>query len=1082
MAECSSCAARLPLCCQACGQALSGDSALYCCGCGAALGDQQQTTPSSIQEDLNSSHVERRQLTVMFCDLVGSTALSQGCDPEDFRDLIHRFQHCCTEVIEQFDGYIARYMGDGMLVYFGYPRAGELDAERAVRAGLELTSRVGLLPHPNGKPLQARVGIETGLVVAGDVIGQGAVQEHEVLGDTPNIAARLQAVAEPGWVVIGPGTRRVVDKRFRLQPLGDQQLKGINQPLATYRAIAVAGALTRAKEMPLLGREREIDQLESYLNRESRDGLLVIEGGSGLGKSRLLDYLLTRASGRYERVLLRCSPFFKDRPLYPVVRHWQSLLELDRAEQPSESDSQRFLGEFLTGHGVDDPELHRWISVMALGDAQQGSVPSETEASSPEQWRRAKLNALLRVLKQCSRKRPLLIAIEDAHWIDSSTAEFLNQLTARLSRWPILLCITSRAPLTWLAGPSSPGLKLPLTPLSDTEALGLIQALDSQTRISPEIRQQILQRCEGSPLYIEELTRSVLEQGEAENQEVQVPSSLQDSLRARIDRLGSHRDVAQFIAVLGRRFSQKLVDKSTPFEPHRTRQALAALVESGLLHSSGEGGRRQYRFHHMMVREVAYDALLKSDRRAHHLRIAQTLCRDFTELVESAPELAASHYESAGEVVTAIEYWHQAGLRAGAAWAHREAANHFLQAVRLLEAEPTTPELAKRELLTRIELVQSLRILELGEQGLEQVEKSAGIAEQLHDDEALAQIHNLWGNLLFSSGAIEGCLSHHRQAFEYADKVGSVVNQIQAHSGLGDASLLAGKLLSAEQAYDRCLSLCHGDELQRYVAPNLSLRGHMRLYLNRLPESVDDITEAITLAVARQDRRTEMVGRGSCLAKTLCEMGQYQRARGELELALETARSLKAKRFEALYLLTLARVIRWPEARCGDHDPTPLRYAEQAIKVAEETHFSYVGAIAFGALALVTEDEARCRNALEQGEALLRPGAPSQNYFWFLRDAIETCLLRGWWGQAQDYGRRFKSYTRHQQIPWSQFYIRLADSLATTWQQPVQSQPASQLVPLQQQAKQAGLQAAEVLIQRCLSDRIHPVTDKSATG
>ncbi|WP_165839949.1 ATP-binding protein [Motiliproteus coralliicola] len=1065
----------------ACGQALSGDGALYCCGCGSVLSGQASTVPTQPKPS-KASYVERRQLTVMFCDLVGSTALSQASDPEDFRDLIHRFQHCCTEVIEQFDGYIARYMGDGMLVYFGYPRAAELDAERAVRAGLELVRRVEQLPHPDGQPLRARVGVETGLVVAGDVIGQGAAAEHEVLGDTPNIAARLQAVANPGWVVIGPGCQGVVAKRFRVLSLGQQQLKGIREPVPTYRVLSVASASTSSRQAPLLGRSQEIAKIEQYLDRPSKGGLLIIEGGSGLGKSRMLDDLLGQTSGQYERVLLRCSPFFKDRPLYPVIRHWQMLLELDRVEQPSEVDSRRFLADFLLRHGVEDPALHRLMGEMALGDAQQIPLPNEQGGGlSPEQRRRAKLSALLRVLKQCSRKRPLLIAIEDAHWIDSSTAEFLNQLAARLERWPILLCITSRTPLTWLAGQYPQALRLQLTPLPDSEAMRLIRALDPRDQVPYEVQQQILQRCEGSPLFVEELTRSVLEQGDAVNQQVQVPRTLQDSLRARIDRLGQHRDMVQFVAVLGRRFSQKLVDKSSPFEPGRTREAMAALVDAGLLHCSGEGGRKQYHFHHMMVREVAYDALLKRDRRTHHLRVAETLCRDFPKLVQSAPELAAGHFESAERFTEAIDYWHLAGQHARDAWAHREAANHLLQAIRLLEAEPTTIELAKRELSIRIELVQSLRILELGEQGLEQLAKASQLAERLNDSEALAQVHNLWGNLLFSAGEITGCLSHHRRALHYADRADSAVSQIQAHSGLGDASLLDGQLLTAEHAYDRCLTLSRQAQLQRFVAPNLSLRGHMRLYLNRLDESVEDISEAIKLAVDAQDRRTEMVGRGSCLAKTLCEMGQYRLARESLEHALETARSLKAQRFEALYLLTLARVCRWSEASHGGNRSTPLSYAEQAIKVAEQTHFNYVGAIAFGALALVTEDPSRCRSALEQGERLLRPGTPSQNYFWFLRDAIETCLLRGWWDQAQDYGNKFKKFTRHQPIPWSQFYIQLADTLSTIGRQPEQSQAISQLNQLQQQAKQAGLQAAEALIQRCLQDRMHLVADKSAS-
>ena len=1080
---------------------------------------------------------ERRQLTVMFCDLVGSTALSQRLDPEDLRDLILTFQQCCADVVSQFDGYVARYMGDGLLVYFGYPNAHELDAERAVRAGLGIVDQVRSLTV-TGDPLQVRVGIETGLVVAGDIIGQGEAQEHSVLGDTPNVAARLQAVATPDSVVIGPGTRRLVGTHFALKLLGMQQLKGISTPLPAYQVQSVTEQPRIFSAVPMLGRETQLASLAEALdsavqsdasNRlNGRGCVVVIEAESGFGKTRLLEQCVHSAAGRLERAVLRCSPFYRDRPMYPVIRHWQSLLEITQADEIQ--NPQRSMISLLQSLGLKDRQLQRHISSAVLGhtlesSAQDAAVSYDEAVDQPvlnaAEQRVATREAFIELIRVCSQNKPMLIAVEDAHWIDSSTEEFLASLAQQIEQMPVVLIITSRTPLTLLPAQGVPLVRLPLPPLPEPVLSQLVDAIAADRELPDSIRQQILQRCDGSPLYVEELTKTVIEQqlsaaesgkssplGADENPVFQVPSSLHDSLRSRLDRLGETKETAQFVSVLGRQFSYRLILATTPFSVSATDQALADLIAADLLVCTGSGDRRGYAFRHMMLQEVAYQSLLNRTRRGHHRRIATAIREQFADMVVSAPEVIALHYEAAGMIEQAVAHWQQAGRNASAAWAHVEAVNNYSRAIRLLElpsnqvGEGVSPpaELQRIELALRLDLVRSLRILERIAEGLEQLQLAERIALRLQHQQALAEIYNLTGNLYFSRGDIDGCLSNHQAAIDAARESCSVVGEIQALSGIGDANLLLGHAATAENAFDRCVTLCRRqplavDErqteassdfsnvcndpspmsLDRYVAPNLSLRGHVRLYLNRLQESEQDVLEAIALATLNQDLRTEMVARGSCLAKTLCESGRFQDAREHSKQALEVARKLGVLRFEALYLLFVAR-----SYYNSDSSKLAVEYADQAIDIARSTGFLYVGAIAYGIKALVMKQGQKERlQVLAAGEELLASNTMSQNYFWFLRDAIEVSLIEQSWQQAGHYADLLQQYTKRQPLPWSDCYIEIARCTLALRQPQGSSEKGGsandernrwveRVIGLRQQCQQGGMVAAGQLIDKLL--------------
>ncbi len=1049
---CNNCGFELPTPCPACAQ-LNTAGNRYCTECGKTLLHSPAQNPEGLHE-----RAERRQLTVMFCDLVGSTALSQHLDPEDLREVIHAFQKQCTDAITFFDGYIARYMGDGVLAYFGYPHAHELDSERAVRSALEIIQRTQAINVMGDRPLQVRIGIETGLVVAGDIIGSGESQEHTVLGDTPNMAARLQGVATPGTVVIGPGTYNIIKRRFSVVELGLQTLKGIVQPVPVYRVTSASDQQQHQTLSPIFGRQREIASIACALDSAQTGAVVVIEGNSGLGKTRLLKQVLHSVSGDYERVVLRCSPFYTDRPLYPIIRHWHALLDLP--ENDSQQQHLERLIRFLRARGISDTRLHALISATIFP-----SAPLATELTgSAAELRSAKLKAFVETVMLFSDKKPMLLAVEDSHWIDSSTVEFLSLLMQR-NHLRVAIVMTSRTPLSWLTAETITLTRIQLEPLSESAMSDLVHSIAGAQKIPAGTQREILIKADGSPLYAEELTKAVLELGDDSNAPIQVPSSLQDSLRSRLDRLGSARDVAQFVAVLGRNFSHRLIQACTPYALAATDKALDALVTAELLVIKNSGDRKGYAFRHMMVQEVAYNSLLHTTRKDHHQRIARAIQKHFPDMVENSPEVLASHFELGDQIDDAIQYWQLAGEHASSTWAHAEAINHLSRALQLLESSEQTASRSALELSLRIASVRSLRILEKGDAALQQLSIAESIARESNCEADLAVIHNLHGNILFSKGDIAGCMENHRAAIEWARRAQSPVDEIQAISGLGDANLLKGMVATAEKSYADCLDLCQSAELQGFIPPNLSLRGHMRLYLNQLETSEQDIVEAIRLAQTSNDRRTEMVAKGSCLAKTLCERGQYLRAREALNEALATARDVSALRFEALYLLFLVRV-HYLMDRSGEPQDINfgLALANQSIEVARQTGFRYVGAIAFGAKALLVSSKKERQSVLREGEQLLTPGAPSQNYLWFLRDAIEVSLLDRDPKQAAHFAQMLKSYTQQQPLPWSDIYIDMANIFTSDQHSTINGQQQESITNLRQNCQQAGLVAALQLL------------------
>jgi class 3 adenylate cyclase/predicted ATPase len=682
----------------------------------AALGTPALTAVARAVVLDGSAHAdaERRQLTVLFCDLVGSTELSARLDPEDLHEVISGYHSSVAEIVPGFDGFVAKYMGDGVLVYFGYPQAHEDDAERAVRAGLGVIETVGCL-DVKSVSLQARVGIATGLVVVGDLIGQDSAQEQSVVGETPNLAARLQALAEPGAVVIAAGTRRLLGDLFEYRGLGAIELKGIAAPIPAWQVLrpsAVASrfeALRGAALAPLIGRDEEIDLLlRRWARAKAGDGQVVlIAGEPGIGKSRITAALAERLhSEPHLRLRYFCSPYHQDSALFPFVEQLGRAAGFVRDEVPEAKLDK--LEALLARAAPPDEDVALLADLLSLPPSESLPLPT----ISPQQKKERTLDALVRQLEGLAGQQPILVIFEDAHWIDPTSRELLDLVVKQVSSLPVLLIVTFRPEFQppWTGQPRV--TILGLNRLDRRDGIVLVRQIAGGKTLPDEVVAQIVERTDGVPLFVEELTKSVLESGllRAEGDRYlidralppfAIPASLNDSLMARLDRLGSVRLVAQIGAAIGREFPYILVRAVSRLPEDELRDALARLVASELVFQRGMPPEAVYAFKHALVQDAAHGSLLRSTRQNLHSQIARALETHFPNLLEARPEVFAQHYAEAGLVEKSAVYWGKAGHRSASRSAVAEAAAQFQKALNQLALLPDNYERQRQELELR---------------------------------------------------------------------------------------------------------------------------------------------------------------------------------------------------------------------------------------------------------------------------------------------------------------------------------------------------------------------------------------------
>jgi class 3 adenylate cyclase/tetratricopeptide (TPR) repeat protein len=739
----------------------------------------QPPAPQTLNPELRTSQpptpnpqslAERRQLTVMFCDLVGSTALSAQLDPEELREVVRNYQETCAGVIRRYDGHIAQHLGDGLLVYFGYPEAHEDDAQRAVRAGLEIVQALqhwvpsplvgepssspspwkgeGSMsgasagegsvvaqsqdsPHPGPLPkgargLRVRIGIHTGLVVIGE-IGSSKKREMLALGETPNLAARIQGVANPDEVVMSAATYRLVEGLFACEDRGQPELKGIATPLTLYRVVKEGESQSRFQVVvsrgltPLMGRDHEVGLLQEQWERakQGEGQVVLLSGEPGIGKSRLGQTLKERVMGEgATRIEFRCSPYHQNSAYYPLLEHLQRFLQFTPQDTPQARLVK--LHQTLAQYRFPQADTLPLLATLLSLPQPEGMAPLTL---SPQKQKQKTQEALVAWIVEETERAAVYCAWEDLHWIDPSSLDVLTLVLDQTPAARLLVLLTFRPEFTPPWRPHSHITQLTLTRLGRPQVEAMVEQVTGGKILPIEVLQQIVRKTDGVPLFVEELTKTVVESlesvgsiGSLESVEAHgraplqfaIPVTLQDSLMARLDRLNTAKESVQVAAMLGREFSYELLHAVSPLAEATLQQGLRQLVEAEVVYQRGLPPQSSYIFKHALIQDAAYQSLLKSRRQQLHQQIAQVLEAQFVETRETQPELLAHHYTEAGLVGQAIPYWQQAGQRAAQRSAYAEAINHLRTGLELLKTLPDTPERAQQELALQMALGASL--------------------------------------------------------------------------------------------------------------------------------------------------------------------------------------------------------------------------------------------------------------------------------------------------------------------------------------------------------------------------------------
>jgi predicted ATPase/class 3 adenylate cyclase len=845
-----------------------------------AIAELDGVAPAPIEtatEPVARDEAERRHLTVMICDLVGSTALSARLDPEDMRAVIDAYHAACARITRTYDGFLAEFRGDGILAYFGYPLAHEDDAERTVRAGLDIIAAVAQLETRAAEPLAVRIGIASGVVVVGDLSREGALREHAVVGETPNLAARVQALAEPGTIVVAASTRRLLGDLFRLHDLGRHEVKGIAEPVAAWAVEGVLASESRFEAVrvadltDLIDRENEIDFLleRQRLAWKGEGQIVLISGEPGIGKSRLAAAVAERIAGEpHSRLRYQCSPYHTNSALRPFIAQ----LERAAAFKADDAPEQR---------------LDKLEAVLAMGASRVEAVASlfaallsipfgeryPSLALSPTQQRRRTLAALLDQFEGLARRQPILLLFEDLQWADATSLELLDLMVERVRQLPVLALFTFRAEFEppWVGLPQVGTLTLGRLDRSNVESM--VAQVTGGRVLPAEVMKQIVIKTDGNPLFVEELTKTVLEAGilveDAEGYRLDgplpplaIPATLHDSLMSRLDRLAPVREIAQIAAAIGREFSYPLVRALVGRDETALKHGLAQLEQAGLVFRRGEPSEAIYSFKHALVRDAAYESLLKSRRQQLHGQIARALEEKFADIVASQPEIVAHHFTAAGLVDPATDYWLKAGHLALSRSANAEAVKHLRQGIELTQSQAPSAKRIRKELDFYLALGPAMAATE--------------------------------------GYAAPGTLRAFSHARDLLGEGGTPTEQMTVLWGVNLAHFMRGENIAAREVAHRCLALAAEHEHPGMSALANRFMGQTLWMMGAFVEARSHLERALDVCAANQETITsyrtfgvdDKVAALSVLSRTLWILGYPEQAAAVAGQAMARARNM----------------------------------------------------------------------------------------------------------------------------------------------------------------------------------------------
>lgn len=890
---------------------------------------------------------ERRLLSVLFCDLVGSTELSQHLDPEDMRDLSRRYQDAVAGAVTRYGGHVAKYLGDGILAYFGWPRAYEDQAERAVRAGLEAAAAVGTIPATGDGPLQARVGIATGQVVVGDLIGASGREEGAVAGDTPNLAARLQEAAMPGQVVVADATRRLLGAVFAIEDLGERTLKGFQRRERLFRVVGERPAESRFEAAragtlaAFVGRSLELGfVLERWTAARAGRGQVVLIGGeAGIGKSRLVRELTEQAAATpHELIRLQGSPYHATSAFHPIIERLSRVAGF-APEDPAAVRLDK-LEAMLRQNGED-------VAAVAPVYAELLSVPADGRYApldlAPQQLRERTTDVLVERLVRLGSRSPVLMVVEDAHWIDPTTCEVLEHAAARIADLPVMLALTHRPEwsVDW-AESYGHCSRLQLGRLERHQIAELAQAICGE-ELSDVLVDHIAARTDGVPLFVEEVTRSLLERGLAASADAAaIPATLQGSLMARLDRLPpSAKRIAHIASVIGRDFDDELLRRTAGLDQDALDEALAQLGRAQLVVRSALR-RAAHMFRHALIRDAAYQLLLTRTRRDYHRRIAEVLVADHPEIAATQPELIARHFAEAGMPAAALPFWQRAAARALARSANFEAVDHCERALSCAAELADGEARARETLAATLTLGHALENAGRLPAAMRNSRAAADMARRLGDDARFVAAAMAYDNALFLSGDVH--LDSVALLEEALTRIADTDERLrcQVMSRLARASLVVGNEARGD-AYNRQaaeLARRVGDELALF---NILVNTFMVPPSARSHGEMQDWRAAMDEMLALAERLDQDDARGRALSFDTYISAEFG-DRARMDAAIDRLEHLGETR-QRMHVQWIARHGRAMQALLEGNFAAAEQHAEAALRLGRHTHGDQVAGV-----------------------------------------------------------------------------------------------------------------------------------------
>jgi len=1019
---------------------------------------------------------ERRQVTILFVDLAGFTELSTALDPEELHGLVAHFYEVADGIVERYGGAVDKHLGDGVMALFGAPRAHGDDPLRAARAAFDIHQAMPALSAEAGRDLSIHAGIASGEVVAGG-LGRDGHQEYTVLGDSVNLASRLDGLANPGETLIADAVRRAVEGQVDCEPLGEVRVKGLDEPVRVWRARSLldSGASVDGGRGPFVGRRGELRQFSSLLAscKEDRAGhAVLIRGEAGIGKTRLVEEFAkigeTEGFAKHRSLVLDFGVGKGQDAIRALVRSLLDVVGGDDAARAAAADAAIAAGWLEADQRVfltDLLDLPQPTELRAMYDAMDNATRN-----------RGKRRAVADLVGAASARRPALLIIEDVHWADTPTLDHLAEIAAAARDGRAIMVMTTRIegdPLdsAWRGSTHGcPLVTIDLGPLRRDEALALADELMDAPR-STALR--CIERAEGNPLFLEQLLRNA-----EESEDEAVPASIQSLVLARMDRLPARdKDALQGASVIGQRFAldilRHLIDDS--------HYACAGLIDQFLIRPEGE----DYLFAHALIQEGVYSSLLKKRRRALHRRAANWFA-------ERDPVLMAEHLDRAEDPAAPAAY-----LDAAKAQAERY---HYERAMRLIErglalATAQTDRFAlicaKGRMLhdlgsidqsieaygdafemaeddtercrAWLGLAAGMRIADRYDEALAVLDKAEAVAHHLGLARERAEVHHIRGNLYFPMGRIEDCATEHGKSLRHARESGSAEAEVHALSGMADASYVAGRMATAFRYFGRCVGVARQNGFGRIEVANRSMVGFSRLYLNQLREALEDGLETVAAAAKVGHQRAETLGE-TLATLVLYEMAEYVLARQHNARALALARQLGTPRFAAQALMYEGKLAR-AEGRRED----ALRALKEALRISEEIGHGFAGPRIMGEFARGLDDPRAKRAALAEGECMLRDGSVGHNHFYFYADAIETVLETGDWDEAERYATALEDFTRPEPLPWSAFFIARARTLATWGRGRREAEQVAGLQRLRDEAKRVDHKTALTALDKALT-------------